>query len=53
MSNETLPDNGKSEELIGLYPFLGNDYTPVFYTKGNVRPINLALKDTNSVKVFS
>lgn len=22
------------EALIGLYPFLGNDYIPAFYTKG-------------------
>ena len=41
------------EAWIGLYSFLGNDYTPAFYGKGKVRPINLALKDTKFVKVFS
>ena len=28
------------ETWIGLYSFLGNDYTPAFYEKGKVRPIN-------------
>ena len=41
------------EAWIGLYSFLGNDYTPAFYGKGKVRPINLALSDTKFVKVFS
>ena len=41
------------EAWIGLYSFLGNDYTPAFYGKGKVRPTNLALKDTKFVKVFS
>ena len=39
--------------LIGLYSFLGNDYTPAFCGKGKVRPINLALKDVKFVKVFN
>ena len=41
------------EAWIGLYSFLGNDYTPAFYGKGKVLPINLALSDTKFVKVFS
>ena len=43
-------ENPKAQ--IGLYSFLGNDYTPAFYGKVKVRPINLALKDAKFVKVF-
>ena len=42
-----------SEAWIGLHSFLGNDYTPTFYGKGKLRPINFALKDTKFIKVFS
>ena len=48
--NQTMENPGA---WIGLYSFLDNDYTPAFYGKGKVRPINLALKDTKFVKVFS
>ena len=44
------------EAWIGLYSFsglLGNDYKTAFCGKGKVRPINLVLKDTKFVKVFS
>ena len=41
------------EAWIGLYSFLGNVYPPTFYGKRKVRPINLALKDTTFVNVFS
>ena len=41
------------EVWIGLYSFLGNGYTPAPYGKRKVQPINLALKDTKFVKVFS
>ena len=44
------------EAWVGLYSFLGflgNDYKPAFCAKGKVRPINLVLKDTKFVKVFS
>ena len=41
------------DSWIGLYSFLGNHYTPTFYWKGKLRPINLALKDIKFVKVFS
>ena len=44
------------EAWVGLYSFLGflgNDYKPAFCGKGKVRPINLVLKDTKFVKVFS
>ena len=42
----------KPETWIGLYSILGNDYTPAFYGKGKVRPINLALKDEKFLNVF-
>ena len=48
--NQTMEN---PEAWIGLYSFLGNDFTLAFYGKGKVRPINLALKDTKFVKVFS
>ena len=48
--NQTMEN---PETWIGLYSFLGNDYTPAFHGRGKVRPINLALKDAKFVKVFS
>ena len=47
--NQTMEN---PEAWIGLYSFLGNDYTPAFYGKVKVQPINLALKDAKFVKVF-
>jgi len=44
---------GNSEAWIGLYSFLGNDYTPAFYGKRKVEPINLALINEKFVNVFS
>ena len=41
------------EAWIGLYSFLCNVYTGTFYGERTVRPINLALKDTTFVNVFS
>ena len=35
------------------YSFLGNDYTPTFYGKWKVLPINLGLRDTKVTKVFN
>ena len=51
--NQTMEN---PEAWIGLYSFsglLGNDYKTAFCGKGKVRPINLVLKDTKFVKVFS
>ena len=44
---------GNSEAWIGLYSFLSNDYTPAFYGKGKVQPINLALINEKFVNIFS
>ena len=39
--------------LPGLYAFLGNDYTPAFFEKGNVKPMQIAIKKEKFANVFS
>ena len=36
-----------------LYAFLRNDYTPAFFGKGNVKPMQIAIKKEKFANVFS
>ena len=39
--------------LPGLYAFLGNDYTPAFFGKGKVKPMQIAVKKEKFANAFS
>ena len=39
--------------LPGLYAFLGNDYTPAFFGKGKVKPMQIAVKKEKFDNAFS
>ena len=39
--------------LPGLYAFLGDDYTPAFFGKGKVKPMQTAIKKEKFANVFS
>ena len=39
--------------LPGLHAFLGNDYTPAFFGKGKVKPMQIAVKKEKFANAFS
>ena len=39
--------------LPGINAFTGNDYTPAFFKKGKIRPIQLMQKNKKFVRVFT
>ena len=51
---ENLVSNVQNvSSLPGLYAFLGNDYTPAFFGKGKVKPMQIAIKKEKFANAFS
>ena len=51
--NKLVSNVQNVSSLPGLYAFLGNYYTPPFFGKGKVKPMQIAIKKEKFANAFS